>query len=135
MALPTLEKFKIETGLKIEDGTLVVQQHKNAFNTGQVSYTDNVVKIGDVFRISIHNEIILAEITGSSFVILQQPKNLQKFVDADSGQLCQLICECIDFNNIELTQHATSECKYIFDANEKQKKLCGSYAEMEKWGT
>jgi hypothetical protein len=134
MTISILQECKIKSGLKTENGNLVILQHENLFNTGQVSYHDNVRKLGDIFEISIHNEIVVVEITGSTFKIIQQPSNLQDFINTDSGQLCQLICECIDFNNIQLNDDASPECKYIFNASEKQKNLCGSYAEIEKWG-
>jgi hypothetical protein len=130
----SLLKFKTETGLENQNGNLIIRQHFNIFNTGQVSYFDNVVKRGDLYEIWVHNELVIVEITERTFSIIQQPLDVESFIKNDSGQLCQLVCECIDFNKIELHPDASEECKYIFQANEKQKKLCGSYAEVEHWG-
>lgn len=130
----SLLKFKPETGLENQNGKLIIRQHFNVFNTGQVSYFDNVVKHGDLYEIRVHNELVIVEITESAFSIIQQPLDIESFIKNDSGQLCQLVCECIDFNKIELHPDASEECKYIFQANEMQKHLCGSYAEVEQWG-
>ncbi len=125
----SLLKFKTETGLENQNGNLIIRQHFNIFNTGQVSYFDNVVKRGDLYEIWVHNELVIVEITERTFSIIQQPLDVESFIKNDSGQLCQLVCECIDFNKIELHPDASEECKYIFQANEKQKSFV---AHMQK---
>lgn len=59
----SLLKFKTETGLENQNGNLIIRQHFNIFNTGQVSYFDNVVKRGDLYEIWVHNELVIVEIT------------------------------------------------------------------------